>query len=74
MQLGQLFEQRPRGNEDRTIRNKKKREEAAEVQVVKLNADLQILQDDFHCEQNKINDFQQYGRRNMLELNNIPVR
>ena len=52
----------------------KKRAETAEVKVVQLNADLQILSDDLQNEQNKYNDLEQYGQRNMLELNNILVK
>ena len=52
----------------------KKRAKTAEVKVVQLNADLQILSDDLQNERNKYNDLEQYGRRNMLELTNIPVK
>ena len=38
-----------------------KRAETAEVKVVQLNADLQILSDDLQNERNKYNDLEQYG-------------
>ena len=52
----------------------KMRAETAEVKIVQLNADLKILSDDLQNERNKYNDLEQYGGRNMLELNNIPVK
>lgn len=56
------------------LESTKKRAEEAETKAVKLNAEVQTIHEDIQRERDRNNDLEQYGRRCMLELNNIPVR
>ena len=50
------------------------RSKSAEANVIKTKADIQIMLEDLPIQQNNINSFEQYGKRNMLEINNIPEK
>lgn len=50
------------------------RSKSAEANVIKTKADIQIMHEDLLIQQNNINSLEQYGRRNMLEINNIPQK
>ena len=50
-----------------------KRAESAEAKVVSINAELQNVKDDNTIKQSNLNVLEQYSRRSMLEVNNIPV-
>ena len=50
------------------------RSKSAEANVIKTKADIQIMHGDLLIKQNNINSLEQYGRRNMLEINNIPQK
>ena len=46
----------------------------AEAKIVNLNAQLQSFHETLREEQNRINDLEQYGRHNMIEISNIPIK
>ena len=48
------------------------RAKAAETKIINMKAEIYSLKETFCEEQCKVNDLEQYGRRNMVELNNIP--
>ena len=48
------------------------RAKAAETKIINMKAETYSLQETLHEEQSKVNDLEQYGRRNMVEINNIP--
>ena len=48
------------------------RAEAAETKIINIKAEIYSLQETLCEEQCKINDLEQYGRRSMVEINNIP--
>ena len=50
------------------------RAKTAESKIVNLNAHLHSLQDTLRENCYKINDMEQYGRRCMVEISNIPVK
>ena len=50
------------------------RAKTAEANVIKTNADIQIIHEELQSQQDHTNALEQYGRRNMLEINNIPVK
>ena len=50
-----------------------KRAESAEAKVVSINAELQNVKDDNTIKQRNLNVLEQYSRRSILEVNNIPV-
>lgn len=50
------------------------RAKTAEAKIVGINAELQALKETITQEQHRINDLEQYGRRSMLEISNIPVK
>ena len=50
------------------------RSKSAEANIIKSKADMQIIHEDLLTQQNNINSLEQYGRRNMLEINNIPEK
>ena len=52
----------------------KERAKSAEAKIVNLNAQLQSFHETLREEQNRINDLEQYGRRNMIEISNIPLK
>ena len=57
--------------------NQKDNEEgakSAEAKILNLNVQLQSLQETLRDEQSKINDLEQYGRRSMVEISNVPVK
>ena len=56
----------------KTLTETEQRAKSAESEVIRLNADLQIMRKDIQDQQIDYNNLEQYGRRNMLEINNIP--
>ena len=50
------------------------RAKAAETKIIHMKAEIYSLQETLHEEQSKVNDLKQYGRRNMVEINNIPFK
>ena len=50
------------------------RSKSAEANVIKTKADIQIMHEDLLIQQNNINNLEQYGSRNMLEINNMPQK
>ena len=50
------------------------RAKSAEATVIQSKADIQILRDDLQKQHDSINSLEQYGRRTMLEINNIPYK
>ena len=50
-----------------------KRAESGEAKVVSISAELPNVKDDNTIQQSNLNDLEQYSRRSMLEVNNIPV-
>ena len=45
---------------------------AAEIKIINTKAETYSLQETLCEEQSKVSDLEQYGRRNMVEINNIP--
>ena len=56
----------------KTLTEMEQRAKSAESEVIRLNADLQIMRKDIQDQQIDYKNLEQYGRRNMLEINNIP--
>lgn len=50
------------------------RAKTAELKVVQLNAELHTINETLNKQKEDLNDLQQYGRRNMIEISNIPKR
>ena len=48
------------------------RAKATEIKIINMKAETYSLQETLCEEQNKVSDLEQYGRRNMVEINNIP--
>ena len=48
------------------------RAKAAETKVINMKTEIYSLQETLREEQSKVNDLEQYARRNMVEINNIP--
>ena len=48
------------------------RAKAAETKIINMKAEIYSLQETLCEEQSKDNDSEQYGRRNMVEINTIP--
>ena len=48
------------------------RAKAAETKIINIKAEIYLLQETLCEEQSKDNDSEQYGRRNMVEINTIP--
>ena len=48
------------------------RAKAAETKIIHMKVEIYSLQETLHEEQSKVYDLKQYGRRNMVEINNIP--
>ena len=51
---------------------REERAKAAETKIINMKAEIYSLQETLYEEQCKVNDLEQYGRRNMVEINNIP--
>ena len=51
---------------------KEERAKAAETKIINMKTESYSLQQTLCEEQSKVNDLEQYGRRNMVEINNIP--
>ena len=49
-----------------------KRVKAAETKIINMKAEIHSLQETLRDEQSNVNDLEQYGQRNMVEINNIP--
>ena len=56
-----------KGKQDTTEETAK----TAETKIINMKAEIYSLQETTHGEQSKVNDLEQYGRRNMVEINNI---
>ena len=54
--------------------NYEDRAKTAESKIVNLNAHFHSLQDTLRENRHQINDQEQYGRRCMVEISNIPVK
>ena len=50
------------------------RSKSAEANVIKTKADIQIMHEDLLIQQNNIKSLEQYGRRDMLKISNIPQK
>ena len=50
------------------------RSKSAEANIIETKADIQIMHEDLLIQQNNINSLEQYGSRNMLEINNMPQK
>ena len=48
------------------------RARAAETKIINMKAEIYSIQETLREEQSKVNDLEQYGRRNMVEINNMP--
>ena len=48
------------------------RAKAAETKIINMKAEIYSLEETLCEEQCKVSDLEQYGRRNMVEINNIP--
>ena len=48
------------------------RAKATEIKIINMKAETYSLQETLCEEQSKVSDLEQYGRRNMVEINNIP--
>ena len=48
------------------------RAKAAETKIINMKAEIHSLQETILDEQSNVNHLEQYGRRNMFEINNIP--
>ena len=59
-----------KGKQDTTEETAK----TAETKIINMKAEIYSLQETTHGEQSKVNDLEQYGRRNMVEINNIPLQ
>ena len=57
-------------SETRYIREKSK---SCRNQNYQQKAEIHSLQETLSDEQSNVNDLEQYGRRNMVEINNIPI-
>ena len=51
---------------------REERAKAVETKIINMKAEIYSLQETLYEEQCKVNDLEQYGRRNMVEINNIP--
>ena len=47
------------------------RAKAAETKIINIKVEIHSLQETLRDEQSNVNDLEQYGRRNMVEINNI---
>ena len=47
------------------------RAKAAEIKIINMKAEIHSLQETLGDEQSNVNDLEQYGQRNMIEINNI---
>ena len=48
------------------------RAKVAEIKIINMKAETYSLQETLCEEQSKVSDLKQYGRRNMVEINNTP--
>ena len=48
------------------------RAKAAETKTINMKVEIHSLQETLCDEQSNVNDLEQYGRRNMIKINNIP--
>ena len=51
---------------------REERAKAVETKIINMKAEIYSLQETLYEEQCKVNDLEQYGRRNMVEISNIP--